>query len=60
MRTFLMILFGFMGIVFVCLAEIKQKEEERKELLKVRYIENILFFICAAEVILFMFVLAME
>lgn len=55
-----MILFGFMGIAFVCLAEIKQKEEEKKELLKVKYIENILFFICAAEVILFMFVLSME
>ena len=60
MKIFLMILFGFMGIIFVCLTEIKQKEEERKELLKVRYIENILFFICAAEVVLFMFVLAME
>ena len=59
MRIFLMILFGFMGIAFVCLAEIKQKEEDRKELLKVKYIENILFFICAAEVILFMFVLVM-
>lgn len=55
-----MILFGSMGIAFVCLAEIKQKEEEKKELLKVKYIENILFFICATEVILFMFVLAME
>ena len=55
-----MILFGFMGIIFVCLTEIKQKEEDRKELLKVRYIENILFFICAAEAVLFMFVLAME
>lgn len=60
MRTFFMVIFGLLGIAFVYLVELKQKEENRKELLKIKYIDNVLFIIGAVEVILFALALILE